>query len=384
MQRRPLDESNRRDRGTLCGRRLGRRYDCRTLDFFPGVDLQQSRQAVTQTQIITVDGFRKTSDLSIPDDIAFIVLSAEIPGGTITRLATAEEVASWTGESRVVTFLGYGRTSPSGTSSMVPNQINQPLTSGAQWPGAFTAAQTTTTGVCVGDSGGPVITQVENETVLVGINSAASGPCAATMKPSMIGFIPAAFPALTKKALEAATKVSMLSVTTGTASSIASDSARFSGIAKSNSASTLAFFQVAATPDFQTLVATVAAGEVVGGEPVPVSATVSGLNPGTTYYWRLATTSAAGTAVGATMKLTTPLFRRQFPLSFSELLNILSVERAIPNIVKLAPVAKSKLQCTLKSQTGLLTFKKSGLCRVKLTIRSSPEPTVEFYNLAVR
>ncbi|MFM7080895.1 MAG: trypsin-like serine protease, partial [Actinomycetota bacterium] len=155
--------------------------------YAPGVNTQQSPQTISQSSIITVDGWRKLGEYSQADDIAFLVLGNEMTGVSISRLATTNEVAAWSREGRIVTFLGYGRTSSTGTSSTVPNSIDQPLSVYPSWPGSFTAAQTTTTGICSGDSGGPVITRVGNEVVLIGINSAASGPCSASSRPSMTG-----------------------------------------------------------------------------------------------------------------------------------------------------------------------------------------------------
>ena len=83
---------------------------------FPGVDVQQSPQTVTHSAIITVDGWRLDgSGYSQADDIAFLILETDLPGGVIRRLATPAEVAAWRQEGRVVTLLGYGRTSPTST-----------------------------------------------------------------------------------------------------------------------------------------------------------------------------------------------------------------------------------------------------------------------------
>ena len=452
--------------------------------FSPGVSTQQSPQTVSQSQIIVVEGFRKFSDFSQPDDIAFIVLSSELPGGGITRLATVDEVNMWARDGRVVTFLGYGRTSPSGPSSPTPNQIDQPLTFGAPWPGSFTASQTASTGICSGDSGGPAITQVGNEIVLIGINSAASGPCSPSSRPSMTGFVPSAFPALVKLALDAtnslalpavttssavgirttsavltgtviannlltttsftyglqpdlsgattsieATKVSgnaptafeaavinlvpgttyyfravatnlagtvsgaitsfttlggMPVVTSSAATSIASDSVVLTGTVGANSASTQAFFQLSTVPDFSSLVGSIVAGDVIGEEIATLSANFTGLTPGNTYYWRAAATNAAGTSVGATLTFATPLFQRLTSLSSSALLAALAVDRTDVSKIVIAPVAKSRQQCSLSQRTNRLVLSKPGNCRVKLTLTKPSSTVVAFFNLAIR
>ena len=452
--------------------------------FAPGVSTQQSPQTVSQGQIIVVDGFRKFSEFSQPDDIAFVVLSAALPGGTISRLATTDEVSSWSRDGRIVTFLGYGRTSPSGASSPTPNQINQPLTPFSPWPGSFSASQTATTGICSGDSGGPVITQVGNEIVLIGINSAASGPCSASSRPSMTGFVPSAFPALVKRALDATSVVALPVVTTtsavgvrttsaaltgtviannlltstsftyglqpdlsgatttidasqvsgttptafeaaainlvpgttyyfranatnlaGTvsggiasfttlgglpiatsanASAVASDSVTVAGTVNANSVSTQAFFQLSSDAEFTALVATIVAGDVMGDETASLTATFAGLVPGNTYYWRVAATNAAGTALGTTSTFTTPLFERQTSLSTVALLNTLSVDRTDVRKVVVTPVVKSRQQCALNPRNNRLVLSKPGTCRVKLTLTRSSATVVAFYNLAIR
>jgi len=452
--------------------------------YAPGVSTQQSPQTISQSQIIVVDGFRKYSDYSQADDIAFLVLASELAGGTITRLATTEEVAAWGREGRVVTFLGYGRTTPSSPSSPTPNRIDQPLTTNTPWPGSFTAAQTSTTGICSGDSGGPVITQVGNDIVLIGINSAASGPCSPSSRPSMTGFIPTAFPALVKQALDATNVVALPSVTTASAvgirttnailsgtviasnlltttsftyglqpdlsgavttieatkvagnsatafeaaainlmpgttyyfranatnlagtvsgaiaqfttlggapivasaaaSSIASDSVVVAGTVNANSVATQAFFQLSTVPDFSSLVGTIVAGDVIGEETASLSANFIGLVPGTTYYWRIAATNAAGTSVGATLTFATPVFERQTSLSTTALLNLLIVDSVDVTKVVVAPVVKSKQQCALNTRNNRLLLTKPGNCRLKLTLTKPNATVTAFFNLAVK
>jgi V8-like Glu-specific endopeptidase len=452
--------------------------------FAPGVSTQQSPQTVSQSQIIVVDGFRKYSDFSQPDDIAFIVLSSELTGGTITRLATVDEVSAWSRDARTVTFLGYGRTSPGGPSSPVPNQINQPLTPFTPWPGSFTASQTASTGICSGDSGGPVITQVGNEVVLIGINSAASGPCSPSSRPSMTGFVPSAFPALVKLALDATNSVALPLVTTSSAvgvrttsavltgtviasnllttasftyglqpdlsgatttieaakvsgnaptafeaaandlmpgttyyfranatnlagtvsgaiasfttlgglpivtsssaTSIASDSVIVTGTFGANSASTQAFFQLSTVPDFSSLAGSIVAGDIIGDEIATLSASFSGLTPGATYFWRAAATNAAGTAVGTALTFATPIFQRKTSLSSSALLTALAVDRTDVRKIVIAPLAKSRQQCTLNTRTNRLTMAKPGICRLKVTLTKPSSSVVAFFNLAIR
>ncbi len=452
--------------------------------YAPGVNVLQSSQTVTQSAIITVDGWQKRGDFSQADDIAFLILTNELAGVSISRLATTEEIAAWSREGRIVTFLGYGRTSATGTSSAVPNLISQPLSTLPSWPGSFTATQTATTGICSGDSGGPVITQVANDVVLIGVNSAASGPCSTSSRPSMTGFSPAAYPDLVRRALEltnvtalpqittgvalgvtttsaylsaTATGNNLLTttsftygvqpdlsgasitvdaaqvtgatptaievaitnlmpgttyyyranatnlagsvtgaiaqfttlggspaVTTGTASAIASDSAVVTGTVNANTVASQAFFQYSRVADFSTLDGTITAGDVVGSETATLSANLSRLEPGATYFWRIAATNAAGTAVGGTQSFTTPTFKTRTSRTTTALLNALVIDRAGISRALVVPTAKSRLQCAVNSNTKRLTFSRPGTCRVKITITRAGVTTSGNYNLVVR
>ena len=356
----------------------------------PGVDVSQSPETVTQSAIITVDGWRLDgSGYSQADDIAFLILNTDLPGGVIHRIATRTEVAAWRQAGRVVTLLGYGRTSPTSTSSLAPSAIDQPLSLPITWPGTFSATQTTTTGICSGDSGGPVITRVGNDVVLVGINSAASGPCSESRQPSMTGFAPSAYPGLVARALaltggSAAPAGAAPLVVSGAASSLSSDSADIAGTVNANDIATQAFFQYSRLPDFSTLDGTVAAGDVAGSETATVSANVAGLAAGATYYWRLGATNAVGTSVGDTQSFTTPVFATKTSRASNALLNIMSIDRTDISKVVVAPVVKSRAQCTVNSRTKRLTFTRAGTCRVKIAITRAGVTTTGVYNLVVK
>ena len=356
----------------------------------PGVDVQQSPQTVTHSAIITVDGWRLDgSGYSQADDIAFLTLNADLSGGVIRRLATPAEVAAWRQAGRVVTLLGYGRTSPTSTSSLAPNAIDQPLSLPITWPGSFSASQTTAAGICSGDSGGPVITRVGNDVVLVGINSAASGPCSESRQPSMTGFAPSAYPGLVARALaltggSAAPAGAAPLVVSGAASFLSSDSAEITGTVNANDIATQAFFQFSSLPDFATLDGTTAAGEVAGAETTTLSANVAGLAAGATYYWRLGATNAVGTSVGDTQSFTTPVFATKTSRASNALLNIMSIDRTDISKVVVAPVVKSRAQCTVNSRTKRLTFTRAGTCRVKIAITRAGVTTTGVYNLVVK
>ena len=267
--------------------------------FAPGVNVQQSPQTVSQSAIITVDGWVRRGEFSQPDDIAFVVLDSELPGASISRLATTNEVAAWSRDERLVTFLGYGRTSPSGAPSSTPNAIDQRLIPFPTWPGSFAAQQTQTTGICSGDSGGPVVTLVGDELVLLGISSAASGPCATSNRPSMTGFVASAFPDLVRRALELTTSLAAPAVTTEPATGITGTSATLNATAIGNNLPTTVSFSYGLQPDLSGPVVTLEASQVTGTEPKAVQLVVTGLVPGSTYYFRANASSAVGLVSGA-------------------------------------------------------------------------------------
>jgi hypothetical protein len=169
----------------------------------------------------------------------------------------------------------------------------------------------------------------------------------------------------------------------GAASSLSSDSADIAGTVNANDIATQAFFQYSRLPDFSTLDGTVAAGDVAGSETATVSANVAGLAAGATYYWRLAATNAVGTSVGDTQSFTTPVFGTKTSRASNALLNIMSIDRTDITKVVVAPVAKSRAQCTVNSRTKRLTFARPGTCRVKITITRAGVTTARAYNLVV-
>ncbi|MEO7574407.1 MAG: trypsin-like serine protease, partial [Ilumatobacteraceae bacterium] len=266
--------------------------------FAPGVDTSISQLSVTPDAIITVDGWILVGTSSKPDDIAFLVLPTEIAGGTISRIATTAEVDSFGREGRLVKFLGYGKTVPTGSSVLSPNYIDQKMFIQVSWPGAFTATQTDTSGICFGDSGGPVITQVGNEVVLIGINSAASGPCTASSQPAMTGFAPSSFASLVKRTFELANVSALPTASTADATGVSVSSVTFNGGAGSSYMSATTSFTYGLQPGLDGDTKNVAAQSVTGASTTVVSAPVASLIPGSTYYFRANATNLVGTKSG--------------------------------------------------------------------------------------
>lgn len=359
--------------------------------FSAGVDVSLNQEFATQVGIVTVSGWQRKGTNSQADDIAFIVLDRNMPGVIISRLASTKEVVQWSADSRVVTFLGYGRTTPTSTASSSPSSIDQPLraTIFFDFAGSFTAAQTATTGVCSGDSGGPAITQVGNELVLIGINSAASGPCFASTSPSMTGFMPSAFPDLVNQALQLAGEPLLPNVTvlpdvvSDTATSIASTSAELSGTINAKNAVAQATFQYSRQPDFSIIEGSVVAGEVVGQEPTTLEASVLGLTAGVTYYWRLVATTAAGTTAGTTQSFITPTFVATTSLTTKALLRRLVISREVGAKYAVTPLVKSRSTCSFSTRTNRLSFLRSGACQVRISTTIGDTTTTSTLTLSV-
>lgn len=171
--------------------------------------------------------------------------------------------------------------------------------------------------------------------------------------------------------------------TTGASAFVSSDAAVLTGVAKANTVATQALFQYSRLPDFATLDGTVVAGDVTGGETATLAANVAGLAAGATYYWRLVATNAVGTSVGDTQSFTTPVFATKTSRASNALLNIMLIDRTEVTKVVVAPVAKSRTQCTVNSKTQRLTFARPGTCRVKITITRAGVTTTGAYNLVV-
>lgn len=96
-------------------------------------------------------------------------------------------------------------------------------------------------------------------------------------------------------------------VTTLAASSITATSAVLNGTVNSNGSSTAPSFDYGLTTNYGTTIAGTPS-QVSGTSSIPVSATVSGLSPGTTYHYRVNGTSSGGTIRSANVIFTTSGF----------------------------------------------------------------------------
>jgi hypothetical protein len=94
-----------------------------------------------------------------------------------------------------------------------------------------------------------------------------------------------------------ATTFSLPTATTGSASSITATTAKVAGTVNPNGVSTTYHIDYGLTTGYDAATAEQPAGS--GTSPVAVSAPLSGLEPGTTYHYRILATTSVGSAVGA-------------------------------------------------------------------------------------
>jgi formylglycine-generating enzyme required for sulfatase activity/GH43 family beta-xylosidase len=93
-------------------------------------------------------------------------------------------------------------------------------------------------------------------------------------------------------------------VTTGSASAVATSSATLNGIVNPNGSNTTYYFQYGTTTGYGSSTTSTSAGS--GSSSVSVSASLTGLTNGTTYHYRLVATNSAGTSYGSDKTFTTP------------------------------------------------------------------------------
>jgi phosphodiesterase/alkaline phosphatase D-like protein len=95
-------------------------------------------------------------------------------------------------------------------------------------------------------------------------------------------------------------------VSTGNASSVSQNSATLSGTVDTNSLQTNYGFELATEPD--NYGPATGLGSIGGASTETITVTLSELQPGTTYYYRITATNADGTSQGTPQTFTTPSF----------------------------------------------------------------------------
>lgn len=145
----------------------------------PGADVGTVARSGARVVGVYVDqGYSRTGPLGA--DIAYLVTDASVGTPIVARVATSAEVVAM---SRTVTALvtsSYGRTTPvSGVVSVVPQSLYQatgpPYFNGGQ--GYLVLSGDPKSGTCNGDSGGPWMTTIAGQAVIVGVTSGGAGAC---------------------------------------------------------------------------------------------------------------------------------------------------------------------------------------------------------------
>lgn len=145
----------------------------------PGVDRVTNRTWIKVVEIIVEPNFNFAYRGTVPlNDIAFLVLSADIDEVVITRVADAADLPTLNGLGPVLQLHGYGY---KGEGDIKLNSTSTPLI-GNFYLDSFGIFDPTLQGIssksfsaCNGDSGAPVIYQKNSEVILVGINVGGGG-----------------------------------------------------------------------------------------------------------------------------------------------------------------------------------------------------------------
>lgn len=113
-----------------------------------------------------------------PDDVAAILLTADLAPRAFTRIATGPELARWREAKQPVMHVGYGGTG-AGRYSVVPQWLQLPLrTVGPTTLGStFSTTSSPQQALCAGDSGGPAYVLDGTSAYLVGTMAGATGGC---------------------------------------------------------------------------------------------------------------------------------------------------------------------------------------------------------------
>ena len=128
--------------------------------------------------------------------------------------------------------------------------------------------------------------------------------CAAAVALAVALVAPASSLAVTTTTTSTTSTAPAPSASTGTASAVTYATATLGGTVNPNGTSTSYFFQYGTTGTYGTQTATQPAGS--GSGNVTASSAVAGLQPSTTYHFRVVATSAAGSTNGTDQTFTTP------------------------------------------------------------------------------
>jgi len=156
-------------------------------------DYLEGQAPVNVVGVVIAPGYVNSSQAVEPNDIAVLILDADLAPGAFTRLATREEATRWAAQNAPVEHVGYGLTGP-GALPQVPFSVTLPLLRYQQITplgSTFRTAQSQTQGICPGDSGSPALVTNELGPLLLGVIAGGSGPCIPGSRgnPANVGFV---------------------------------------------------------------------------------------------------------------------------------------------------------------------------------------------------
>lgn len=150
----------------------------------PGADLNRDSIAgrARVTEINWVRGYQNRSDTIEPNDFAVLTLDKVLATPVLARVASAAEIRDLQTNRGPITHLGYGKLKLDQDNDGIPRKIElrarQSVLSFQYPAGSFIQTTgTSTQSICPGDSGGPMVTQIGNELVLVGVNAGGDTSC---------------------------------------------------------------------------------------------------------------------------------------------------------------------------------------------------------------
>lgn len=143
-----------------------------------------------------------------PNDIAVLVLDADLGPAAFTRLATTDEGARWAAQNLAMEHVGYGLTGPRAVTT-VPHAVTLPLQSfvpNSPIGAIFRTAQSAEQGICPGDSGSPVFRMNELGSFLLGVIAGGRAPCISDsqVSPANVGFAASGYIPMLNEGLRAA------------------------------------------------------------------------------------------------------------------------------------------------------------------------------------
>ena len=153
----------------------------------PGSDVRDlSTKRIQAEKIYLPEGFTATK-FPYQNDFAIIVLKSGFENYETLEIATNEQVLKWMSEESIVTHIGYGCTvlvdvPPCAPTSPTPNQLETtfskiiPQQFSALVPNTFSATKISVEKtICGGDSGSPLLKQVDGKWIYVGAQSSSNG-----------------------------------------------------------------------------------------------------------------------------------------------------------------------------------------------------------------